>query len=508
MNHRKNAWHEEQSRKSGKNQATDDRAAKRRILLAALAEPHGHRQHADDHGEGGHQHRADAHKSCFERGIQRVLTLIHLFTSEGHHQDAVCRGHTHAHDRTGQRRHVEGGVRQQQHPADAGQRARQRGNDNERIEPRLKIHHDQQIRKDNRTKQAKPKTSEGTLHRLDLSASDDVTAFWQFFLDILNALFHFVGDAAEVAAVNRGVDVDHGLRAVVRYLRRPRSRSGLHEIPKNLGRRTGRTAADRSVLQGLVSIHAILRLLHRDVVLHAILWIQPEGRRRLETGAERDEKVLRDVAGLHAHGLDARAVDFQEQRGVVKRLLHVHVHGARDVAELIGELFPDQIISALVHAGYFHVDGRGRAEIQNLRDDVRRLKEELHAREALRKFFAQIVDVRAGGLAAFLPQLDKNLRVGRSDGAGVAVGQVNAAVGQANVVQDGRDLVFGNRFADDSIDLIGKARGFLDAQAGARAHVQADLAGVDFWKEVAPEHADQQERENAETEKTGGEKLG
>src|SRR5207245_9411388 len=100
------------------------------------------------------------------------------------------------------------------------------------------------------------------------------------------------------------------------------------------------------------------------------------------------------------------------------------------------------------------------------------------------------------------------VRVGLSDGAGCAGCQVTAAVGHAAIWQDGRDLVFGYRFADDSIDLIGKARGFLDAQAGARAHVQANLAGVDFWKEVAPEHADQQEGENAETEKTGGEELG
>src|SRR2546430_5924496 len=42
--------------------------------------------------------------------------------------------------------------------------------------------------------------------------------------------------------------------------------------------------------------HAILRLLHRDVVLHAIFRIQPESRSRLEARAERDKNVLRHVA--------------------------------------------------------------------------------------------------------------------------------------------------------------------------------------------------------------------
>ena len=52
---------------------------------------------------------------------------------------------------------------------------------------------------------------------------------------------------------------------------------------------------------------------------------------------------MRDVAGLHAYGLGACPVDFKEERGIVKRLLHVHVHGARNVAELIGEIFTDQV---------------------------------------------------------------------------------------------------------------------------------------------------------------------
>ena len=37
------------------------------------------------------------------------------------------------------------GVSKQEHPADAGQRARERGDNDERIEPGLEIHHNQEV---------------------------------------------------------------------------------------------------------------------------------------------------------------------------------------------------------------------------------------------------------------------------------------------------------------------------------------------------------------------------
>ena len=84
------------------------------------------------------------------------------------------------------------------------------------------------------------------------------------------------------------------------------------------------------------------------------------------------------------------------------------IHRTGNVTELVREFFPDEIISALVHAGDFHVDRRGSAEIQDLCHDVRRLKEELHAGKTLRELLAQIVDVRPGGLAAHFLKLNKN----------------------------------------------------------------------------------------------------
>src|SRR6267143_2632425 len=159
----------------------------------------------------------------------------------------------------------------------------------------------------------------------------------------------------------------------------------------------------------------------------------------------------------------------------------------------------------LVHPGDLHVDGRGSPEIQDLRHDVRRLKEKLHAGKALRELFAQIIDVHAGGLAVYFLQLDKKFRVGTPDGAGVAVGKVYAAVGQADIVEDRGQRVLRDGLANDAVYLVGEARRFLDAQTRASAHVQANWSSVDLRKEVASQNADEQDGQSAECQKTNGE---
>ena len=57
--------HEEQRCDRRHQQAADHGAPERGILLAAFAERKRHRQHADDHGERGHQHRPKAREAGF-----------------------------------------------------------------------------------------------------------------------------------------------------------------------------------------------------------------------------------------------------------------------------------------------------------------------------------------------------------------------------------------------------------------------------------------------------------
>ena len=71
--------------------------------------------------------------------------LQQQFFGKRNHENTVGRSDTHAHDGAHQGRHAECCVRYEQEADDAGERGRKRGDDDEGIEPGLKVHHDQEI---------------------------------------------------------------------------------------------------------------------------------------------------------------------------------------------------------------------------------------------------------------------------------------------------------------------------------------------------------------------------
>ena len=85
----------------------------------------------------------------------------------------------------------------------------------------------------------------------------------------------------------------------------------------------------------------------------------------------------------------------------------------------------------------------------------------------------------------------------RAEGSGVAVRQIDSAVGQADIIEHRFQFGLRNGLADDAVHLIGQPRGFFNAQSGARAEVQANLPGVNLRKEVPAQNKNQQRGQNA-----------
>src|SRR5581483_5147536 len=106
---------DEQGGYGGEEEASDDRAAERRILLAAFAQAESHGQHADDHGDGGHDHGADAGVPGRQRGGASVHAFEALIVGEYHHQDAIGGGHADAHDGAHEGGDAEGGLGEEEH---------------------------------------------------------------------------------------------------------------------------------------------------------------------------------------------------------------------------------------------------------------------------------------------------------------------------------------------------------------------------------------------------------
>src|SRR5678815_3069140 len=70
-------------------QAADDRAAERCVLLAAFTEAQRHRHHANDHRQSCHQNRPRTHESGIECGGGRVADRIKTFARKADHKYAI-----------------------------------------------------------------------------------------------------------------------------------------------------------------------------------------------------------------------------------------------------------------------------------------------------------------------------------------------------------------------------------------------------------------------------------
>ena len=130
------------------------------------------------------------------------------------------------------------------------------------------------------------------------------------------------------------------------------------------------------------------------------------------------------------------------------------------------------------------INGRGQAEVENLVRDVRRREEEGGIRELLAQIVTQGAHIFLRVLLARL-ECDLNITVGVGDRRGVAKGQIDTAVRQANVVDDQLNAFGGNHVADFALDGSEVLLGILQAKTLGWVDMQVHLAGVDVGEEVA-----------------------
>src|SRR5882672_6611832 len=253
VNAREDRRHEEKGRYGCKQETADDGASERRILLATLAEPERHRQHADDHGERGHQHGAKAREARLERRLGGAQAVIHPLAREADEQEAVRGRNPHAHDGAGECRHAQCRARDEQRPHDAGDGAGQGRDDDEGIQPRLEIDHDEEVHEKDRAREPDQESRVRRRHRLHLAARDDVRALREFTGLARENAIDVLRDGAEVAALYRAKDVDDGLGVVVRNDGRAEAARDGRESAENLGLAGG---IDGYVVQILERRHA------------------------------------------------------------------------------------------------------------------------------------------------------------------------------------------------------------------------------------------------------------
>src|SRR6266481_4208215 len=135
MQETENRGNENQRGHRGEEEAANYGAAQGGVLFASIAEAEGHGNHADDHGESGHEDGAEAGEAGFGGGSDWVSVVQEAFLGEGDDEDAIGGAHAHAHDRAHESRDAERGVGEEKKDDDAGEGGGERSDDDEGIEP-------------------------------------------------------------------------------------------------------------------------------------------------------------------------------------------------------------------------------------------------------------------------------------------------------------------------------------------------------------------------------------
>ncbi len=273
---------------------------------------------------------------------------------EGDDEDGVRRRGAHAHDGAGQGRHGQGRARQEQRPGDSTERRRQSHDDDERVEPRLEVDHDDEVDQHDGQRETGQELHVGRAHGRKLPAKHDGRTPWRAGGHASDDLVYGAADRPKIASLHAGVDVDHRLNCIMRNDAR---RSGLRhsgQCADDLRRRVRRVAValvhrnglqvvdGRQLLQGRLHIHEMRDARGR---------IEPVGRGDLSASREDRQRVVRNVRFRQPGRAGEIAVRCQHQGRLPLDLLNVDIGGAGDLPNPGGHLRRVSVGLGLIYAG-------------------------------------------------------------------------------------------------------------------------------------------------------------
>src|SRR4029077_7314096 len=121
------------------------------------------------------------------------------------------------HDRSHQRRHADGCAREKEHPDDPGKRARKRSNDDERIEPALKVNYHQEVDQHYCKSDTNPEPDVRRIHALNLTTNCERSAARQLRLHLIDYFLNLLCDSPQISVLGVRVDIEDRLHIVMAY---------------------------------------------------------------------------------------------------------------------------------------------------------------------------------------------------------------------------------------------------------------------------------------------------
>ena len=247
--------------------------------------------------------------------------------------------------------------------------------------------------------------------------------------------------------------------------------------------------------------------LHHDRIRDSILCIEPEIRFYLAAARKGNEQAIGHIPLRETDNASEGTVDVDIDLRVVEGLLDAQIGDAGHRADALQQIGGISIAGVPIRADDLHVDWRRQAEIEDLRDDVRRQERKGGARELLRQHGAQLFDIIRCRSMAFL-QGYQHIGICGADRAAIAVGHVDAAVRQPDVIDDIVHLAGRDDLADGLLSKIAQTRRLLDPGSRRGADMHENLTRIDGGEKVLAEERRQSEGQEHAGEDPGNEGLG
>ena len=180
----------------------------------------------------------------------------------------------------------------------------------------------------------------------------------------------------------------------------------------------------------------------------------------------------------------------------------MHIRRAGNAGNLFRQLLRDFIIRCGVAPGHLHVDGRRQAEIQNLIGDIGRFEKHHQIGESFVQPLAELLGIDLSGGVLRL-QGNQDFAVAHADGRTVAESQIEAAIRQADIVENGIQLARSNHAAYLILDIGEDHLRTFDTGAGWSSRMQPDLPGINGGEEIAAHQVHQAERSKRKNQEAG-----
>src|SRR5246127_5262932 len=329
------AWHQKHRHDTRNRETSQNGSCQRGGLLTACLKCESHGDQAKHSSERGHQDGTQTHFAGSDDGFLKLESLLAKLAGELNDQYAVrnhnASHHQHAHEAHDVQRSMRG-QQEEDHTGDSGRNGQQ---DDEGVDERGELRHQDQENEHDGENEADSERLERVEHVVDRAANRQNRSMRG--MGVVDYLTDLLADAVQVFRLGHHVDVEHAAKLVVIYLsRRIDGFDGGDRFEWSciLAVR----GSKRDFLEVVQGLNLRLRVLDGQQVIVSGLRVDPVARIDPAVRRHGRDHVIDNVLGRQTFEAGLLTVDVEGKTGVIDVLRNQDIADAVHFPKSLGEL--------------------------------------------------------------------------------------------------------------------------------------------------------------------------